>query len=172
MIRTGIIIVRGIWGCSTPCSFIQIPSFLYLCILAETRWKQSKPCEGLLCTWLSDGFLVLLSEYLALCICSTTSPISLPETRCSVTKIFSCFKVAHKPWRQGSCFSSLHLVHLSLEYTYCLEWNGNSSPDSVVSQYWKWAAVKIKCYKSSACCNFHQGQDSHTQQIWSFLQGG
>lgn len=124
--------------------FIHLTStfstYLHSCKVQMKTWK------GISCTWLSNGFISLKFG--------------------AVIKILSRFKVAQKPRRLGSCFSSLHLVHLSLEYTHCLPCKGNSSPKSAVFHYLKCAAAKIKCCRTNACSDFHQGQNGHAQQIW------
>lgn len=126
--------------------FIHLTStfstYLHSCRVPMKKWGEIS------CARLSNGFISLKpgAEWLK----------------------FSRFKVAQKPRRLGSCFSSLHLVHLSLEHTHFLPRSGSSSPKSVVFQYLKCAAVKIKCWRTNACSNFHQGQDGHAQQIRLF----
>lgn len=90
----------------------------------------------------------------------------LTETRRPVIKILSRFKAAQKPRRLGSCFSSLHLVHLSLGHTHFWPCDGNSSPKSGILLLC--AAVKIKRCRTNACSHFHQGQNGHAQQMWLF----
>lgn len=102
--RTVVMSAAGSCWASERCLvlFAQLPPFLYIFAfllgLNENRLSHGKQLPAH--DFLMDYWCFLLN------IRHFTFPISLPLTEawCGVIKILSCFRVAQKPWRRGSCF--------------------------------------------------------------------